>query len=70
MLWISSATLGFGYGGMFGLFPTLMIEWFGLGMYLHSFGIHPSDINYNPYSPFLSELGIPLHFTCDCGQSI
>lgn len=34
-LWIASATLGFGYGGMFGLFPTLMIEWFGLGVYLH-----------------------------------
>jgi hypothetical protein len=30
-LWIASGLLGLGYGGMFGLFPTIMIEWFGLG---------------------------------------
>ncbi len=31
MLWAASALLGLGYGGMFGLFPTIIIEWFGLG---------------------------------------
>lgn len=30
-LWKASALLGFAYGGLFGLFPTLVIEWFGLG---------------------------------------
>jgi hypothetical protein len=30
-LWKASAALGFAYGGMFGLFPTITIESFGLG---------------------------------------
>ncbi|KAI1792544.1 MFS general substrate transporter [Ganoderma leucocontextum] len=30
-LWKASALLGLAYGGLFGLFPTLVIEWFGLG---------------------------------------
>ena len=30
-LWKASITLGFAYGGMFGLFPTIVIESFGLG---------------------------------------
>ena len=30
-LWKGSALLGLAYGGLFGLFPTLVIEWFGLG---------------------------------------
>ena len=29
-LWRASALLGLAYGGLFGLFPTLTIEWFGL----------------------------------------
>ncbi len=29
-LWKASALLGLAYGGLFGLFPTLVIEWFGL----------------------------------------
>lgn len=29
-LWKASALLGLAYGGMFGLFPTITIEWFGL----------------------------------------
>lgn len=33
-LWIASACLGFAYGSLFGLLPTLTIEWFGLGSYL------------------------------------
>lgn len=32
-LWTASALLGLGYGGMFGLFPTIIIEWFGLGQW-------------------------------------
>ena len=30
-LWYASALLGLAYGGVFGLFPTITIEWFGLG---------------------------------------
>ena len=30
-LWMPSVALGFAYGGMYGLFPTIMIELFGLG---------------------------------------
>ena len=30
-LWRASTALGFAYGGMFGLFPTITIESFGLG---------------------------------------
>ena len=29
-LWKASALLGLAYGCMFGLFPTICIEWFGL----------------------------------------
>ena len=29
-LWKGSALLGLVYGGLFGLFPTITIEWFGL----------------------------------------
>lgn len=31
-LWHASALLGLAYGGVFGLFPTITIEWFGLGV--------------------------------------
>lgn len=37
-LWMASALLGLGYGGMFGLFPTIMIEWFGLGHFSQNWG--------------------------------
>lgn len=37
-LWIASALLGLGYGGMFGLFPTIMIEFFGLGHFSQNWG--------------------------------
>lgn len=29
-LWKASTLLGLAYGGLFSLFPTLVIEWFGL----------------------------------------
>lgn len=32
-LWYVSALLGFAYGCVFGVFPTIAIEWFGLGEY-------------------------------------
>ena len=32
-LWKASALLGLAYGCMFGLFPTICIEWFGLRTY-------------------------------------
>lgn len=30
-LWKASLALGLAYGGLFGLFPTIMLEWFGIG---------------------------------------
>lgn len=32
-LWKASAVLGIAYGSLFGLFPTITIEWFGLRAY-------------------------------------
>ncbi|KDQ53050.1 hypothetical protein JAAARDRAFT_162309 [Jaapia argillacea MUCL 33604] len=37
-LWKASASLGLAYGGLFGLFPTLMIEWFGLPHFSENWG--------------------------------
>lgn len=33
-LWKASALLGAAYGAMFGLFPTIVIEWFGLRAFI------------------------------------
>lgn len=32
-LWKASLALGLAYGGLFGLFPTIAIELFGIGEY-------------------------------------
>ncbi|TDL18446.1 MFS general substrate transporter [Rickenella mellea] len=37
-LWKASALLGLAYGGLFGLFPTLVIEWFGLSHFSENWG--------------------------------
>ncbi|OSD01957.1 MFS general substrate transporter [Trametes coccinea BRFM310] len=37
-LWKASALLGVSYGGLFGLFPTLVIEWFGLPHFSENWG--------------------------------
>ncbi|PIL36479.1 hypothetical protein GSI_00168 [Ganoderma sinense ZZ0214-1] len=37
-LWKASALLGLAYGGLFGLFPTLVIEWFGLAHFSENWG--------------------------------
>ncbi|KAI0820729.1 MFS general substrate transporter [Trametes gibbosa] len=37
-LWKASALLGVAYGGLFGLFPTLVIEWFGLPHFSENWG--------------------------------
>jgi hypothetical protein len=46
-LWKASTTLGFAYGGMFGLFPTIMIENFGIGECDH---VPASDITHTHLS--------------------
>lgn len=38
-LWHASALLGLAYGGMFGIFPTITIEWFGLGHFSENWGL-------------------------------
>ncbi|CCM06575.1 uncharacterized protein FIBRA_08853 [Fibroporia radiculosa] len=37
-LWKASALLGLAYGAMFGLFPTIVIEWFGLPHFSENWG--------------------------------
>ncbi|KAI0368451.1 MFS general substrate transporter [Pilatotrama ljubarskyi] len=37
-LWKASALLGVAYGGLFGLFPTMVIEWFGLPHFSENWG--------------------------------
>lgn len=37
-LWVASALLGLAYGGIFGLYPTIVIEWFGLGHFSENWG--------------------------------
>ncbi|KAH9936843.1 MFS general substrate transporter [Epithele typhae] len=37
-LWKASLLLGLSYGGLFGLFPTLVIEWFGLAHFSENWG--------------------------------
>lgn len=38
-LYKASAMLGFAYGGMFGLFPTISMEWFGLPHFSENWGL-------------------------------
>lgn len=38
-LWKASALLGLSYGSMFGLFPAVSIEWFGLAHFSENWGI-------------------------------
>ncbi|KAI5117521.1 hypothetical protein M0805_009529 [Coniferiporia weirii] len=37
-LWRASALLGLAYGGVFGLYPTIVIEWFGLAHFSENWG--------------------------------
>ncbi|KAL5508642.1 hypothetical protein ACEPAH_6261 [Sanghuangporus vaninii] len=37
-LWQASSILGLAYGGLFGLFPTITIEWFGLSHFSENWG--------------------------------
>ncbi|THH17574.1 hypothetical protein EW146_g3249 [Bondarzewia mesenterica] len=56
-LWQASALLGFAYGSMFGLFPTVCIEWFGLGMRTSSLA----------HVPYPSSAFPPAHFSENWG---
>ncbi|KAH7106945.1 MFS general substrate transporter [Auriculariales sp. MPI-PUGE-AT-0066] len=38
-LWLASAVVGLSYGGMFGLCPVIVIEWFGLGHFSMNWGM-------------------------------
>ncbi|KAH8115676.1 MFS general substrate transporter [Phellopilus nigrolimitatus] len=38
-LWQASTLLGLAYGGMFGLYPTIVIEWFGLAHFSENWGL-------------------------------
>ncbi|KZS96006.1 MFS general substrate transporter [Sistotremastrum niveocremeum HHB9708] len=37
-LWIASFILGLSYGGLFGLFPTITVDWFGLAHFSENWG--------------------------------
>ncbi|KZP07252.1 MFS general substrate transporter [Athelia psychrophila] len=38
-LWKASLALGLAYGGLFGLFPSIVIDWFGLSHFSETWGI-------------------------------
>ena len=40
--------VGISYGGVFGLLPTIIIEWFGMGMYSRSFLSELQELTYPP----------------------
>lgn len=54
-LWLASAALGVAYGGMFGLFPTVTIDWFGLSEYCLSFESSPI---HSPSAHFSENWGV------------
>ena len=71
-LWIASLLLGLAHGSLYSLYPTLCLEWFGMGTYyllpvepchipilILFFYLSGSFIN----SPLLWKLGISRHFT-------
>ena len=39
--------VGTSYGGVFGLLPTITIEWFGMGLCIHSFLLKPRELTYH-----------------------
>ena len=47
----ASAMLGFAYGSMFGLFPTITIEWFGIGKIISIFLFCMTDGRFKHISP-------------------
>jgi hypothetical protein len=45
--------VGISYGGVFGLLPTIIIEWFGMGMHNRSFLSELQELTY-PSEPLSS----------------
>ena len=43
--------VGISYGGVFGLLPTIVIEWFGIGLYSYLFLLKPQALTYPSDSP-------------------
>ena len=68
-LWKGSALLGLAYGGMFGLFPTIVIEWFGLRGYLRLKN-RKLKLTIDPDSAFFGELGFCVVITRDWRQRL
>lgn len=61
-LWIVSSLLGLAYGGLFGLAPMVVLEWFGLGACQALPSGESTLIAVR--SPLCSELGFRLAFPC------
>lgn len=64
-LWKASLLVGFSYGSAFGLFPAIIIEWFGMGTsqgMLLVLVLNPSVL---PGSPLFRELGFSFLLTPD-----
>jgi hypothetical protein len=63
-LWKASLALGLAYGSLFGLFPTMAFEWFGMckSYFCGSCLFDMTDLLscYRFYSPLLRELGLPV----------
>lgn len=69
-LWQASSALGIAYGATFGLFPTLVIEWFGIRQSFCLFGMLPKlTLRFKPIS---LRTGVTCHslvsplFILDC----
>ena len=74
-LWIASLLLGLAHGSLYSLYPTLCLEWFGMGTYQHlpplknlshsypnSFFFRSSG-SFTQHSPLFWKLGISRYFT-------
>lgn len=61
-LWKASAMLGFAYGSLFGLLPTVTIEWFGLRKSRRVLDLPSRQVLtvFAYFRSLLRELGIPL----------
>ena len=67
-LWKASALLGLAYGGLFGLFPTMVIEYFGLRKFIYQ--VYFSSCIFFSSSPFLGKLGIHVTIPSLCRKHI
>lgn len=62
-LWQSSLALGLAYGSLFGLYPAIAIEWFGLGERQHYSPANSRSDTDSAHSALFRELGFSIVIT-------